>query len=223
MPTDRAFWLDTLPDGGHREQSHATPPHPLATLNVQGGLTLGDVTDLLRRAHDDDRSAIDALIALVYPDLHRMARARLAHDTPITLLDATSLVHEAYLRLRQVERIDVATRSEFMAYASRVLRSIVVDFARKRLAQRRGAGAAHLTLTSEVAAHIGADDADIAHVDDVLEALADTDPRLRSVVEMRYFAGFSEREIAAALSVTERTVRRDWQRARLLLSVSLRH
>jgi RNA polymerase sigma factor (TIGR02999 family) len=150
-----------------------------------------------------------------------MAQARLARDATITLLDATSLVHEAYLRLQQVEHIDLGSRAEFMAYASRVLRSVIVDFARRRLAQRRGGDAVHLTLATEAADHIGADDTDILRVDEALRALADTDPRLRSVVEMRYFAGLSEQEIADALGVTERTVRRDWQRARLLLSVSL--
>ena len=182
---------------------------------------MGDVTDLLRRVHDDDRAAIDDLFAFVYADLRRMAQARLARDATITLLDATSLVHEAYLRLQQVEHIDLGSRAEFMAYASRVLRSVIVDFARRRLAQRRGGDAVHLTLATEAADHIGADDTDILRVDEALRALADTDPRLRSVVEMRYFAGLSEQEIADALGVTERTVRRDWQRARLLLSVSL--
>jgi RNA polymerase sigma factor (TIGR02999 family) len=193
----------------------------MPALNVERGSKLGDVTDLLRRVREDDRSAMDAVFALVYADLRRMAQRRLAHDAPVTLLDATSLVHEAYLRLRQVEHIDFANRAVFMAYASRVLRSVIVDFARKRLAQRRGREAVHMTLTSEAVDDIGADDTDIVRVDEALQALADTDPRLRSVVEMRYFGGLSEQEIADALDVTERTVRRDWQRARLLLSVSL--
>lgn len=191
-------------------------------LNVERGSKLGDVTDLLRQVREDDRSAMDAVFALVYADLRQMAQRRLAHDAPVTLLDATSLVHEAYLRLQQVGHIDLANRVVFMAYAARVLRSVIVDFARKRVAQRRGGEAVHMTLTTEGADQLGADDTDIVRVDEALQALADTDPRLRSVVEMRYFGGFSEREIADALGVTERTVRRDWQRARLLLSVALR-
>ncbi len=182
---------------------------------------MGDATDRLRPVHEDNRDAIDEMFAIAYADLHRMAQALLARDAPITLLDATSLVHEAYLRLRQAGRIDLAGRAEFMAYGSRVLRSIVVDFARKRLTQRRGGAAVHLTLTSGAADFIGGDDADIVRVDEALQALAGTDPRLHAVVEMRYFAGFSEQEIAGVLGVAERTVRRDWQRARLLLSVSL--
>lgn len=183
---------------------------------------MSDVTDLLRRVRDDDRAAFDQLFAIVYGDLHRMAQARLASDSPITLLDPTSLVHEAYLRLRDAARLDLASRMQFIAYAARVLRSIIVDFARQRLAQRRGGAAVHLTLTSGLAREIGADDSDIVHIDEALEVLAESDPRLRSVVEMRYFAGLGEQEIAAALEVTERTVRRDWQRAKLLLSVSLK-
>ena len=102
---------------------------------------MSDVTDLLRRVRDDDRVAFDQLFSIVYGDLHRMARARLVADTPITLLDPTSLVHEAYLRLRDAARLDLTSRMQFIAYAARVLRSIIVDFARQRLAQRRGGAA----------------------------------------------------------------------------------
>jgi RNA polymerase sigma factor (TIGR02999 family) len=103
-----------------------------------------------------------------------------------------------------------------------VLRAIIVDFARRRGAERRGGGQVHLTLSTEVAASIGAAEEDIERVNDALLELEHSDPRLKQVVEMRYFGGLTEAEIADALGITERTVRRDWERARLLLSVSLK-
>jgi RNA polymerase sigma factor (TIGR02999 family) len=183
---------------------------------------LGDVTDLLRRARGADRAAIDELVALIYPDLHRMAQARLAANDTITLLDTTSMVNEVYLRLHQAARIDAVCRGQFLAYASQVMRSVIVDFARKRRADRRGGGAPNVTLATEVLDGRTSTDDDIERIDDALRELETTDPRLKQVVEMRFFGGFTEPEIAEALGVTERTVRRDWERARMLLSVSLR-
>jgi RNA polymerase sigma factor (TIGR02999 family) len=183
---------------------------------------MSDVTVLLNRIAGSDREALDVLFELLYSDIHRMARARLHDNGPITMLDTTSLAHEAYLRLQGVGRIDLDSRGRFMAYVSQVLRSVIVDFARKRSAERRGGGQAHLTLNTDIAGSIGNHDEDILRVNDALDELDKTDPRLRQVVEMRYFAGLSEQEIAGALGLNERTVRRDWERARLLLSVSLK-
>lgn len=183
---------------------------------------MSDVTVLLRKLADNDKAAIDSLFEVLYPDLHRMARARLAENGPNTLLDTTSLAHEAYLRLKNAGRIDLDSRGRFMAYCSQVLRAIIVDFARKRNAERRGGGQHHLTLSTEVADSVGAADDDIERVNDALLELEKSDPRLKQVVEMRYFGGLTESEVAEALGITERTVRRDWERARLLLSVSLK-
>ena len=183
---------------------------------------MSDVTTLLHRIAENDREALDRLFELLYADIHRMARARLADNGPLTLLDTTSLAHEAYLRLQGAGRIDLDCRGRFMAYVSQVLRSVIVDFARKRSAERRGGGHANLTLNTEVAGSIGNQDEDIIRINDALDELDKSDPRLRQVVEMRYFAGLTEQEIAAALGVTDRTIRRDWERARLLLSVSLK-
>jgi RNA polymerase sigma factor (TIGR02999 family) len=183
---------------------------------------MGDVTELLRRARAEDRRAIDQIIALVYPDLHRMARARLAGNDTITLLDATSMVHEVYLRLQQASRIEAESRGQFMAYASQAMRSVIVDFARKRRAERRGGGNADVTLATEILDGSMSTDEDIERVDEALKELETTDPRLKQVVEMRFFGGLTEAEIGEALGLTERTVRRDWERAKMLLSVSLR-
>lgn len=183
---------------------------------------MGEVTQLLQRVREDDPEALNRLFAVVYDDLHRLARSKLAHNSPLTLLDATSLVHEAYLRLRQAGQIDLDSRGRFMAYSARVLRAIIVDFARRRSTEKRGGEVVHITLNTEVAASVGCTDDDVERIDAALDELEATDPRLKQVIEMRYFAGLTEAEVADALGVTERTVRRDWQRARLLLSVALK-
>jgi RNA polymerase sigma factor (TIGR02999 family) len=183
---------------------------------------MGEVTELLKRIRQNDQAALDELVTLVYPDLHRMARNRLAQNDTITLLDATSMVHEAYLRLQGSGRIDAQSRPQFFVYAAQVLRSVMVDFARKRRAERRGGGQANVTLSEELAAGLGGTDEDIERVNDALDDLAESDPRLKHVVEMRYFGGFNDQEIAEALGVTDRTVRRDWERAKMLLSVALK-
>ena len=183
---------------------------------------MAEVTELLKRIRHNDQAALDELVTLVYPELHRMARNRLAQNDTITLLDATSMVHEAYMRLHGTGRIDAQSRPQFFVYAAQVLRSVMVDFARKRRAERRGGGSANVTLSDDLAAGIGGTDDDIERVNEALDDLAESDPRLRHVIEMRYFGGFNDQEIAESLGVTDRTVRRDWERAKLLLSVALR-
>jgi RNA polymerase sigma factor (TIGR02999 family) len=183
---------------------------------------MGDITELLRRAAANDRGAMDEVFALLYDDVHRMARTRLAGNQPITLLDTTGLAHEAYLRLRNAGGIHATCRGQLMAYVSQVLRAVIVDFARRRSAERRGGRQEHVTLNTDLADSVAAADADVEHVADALEVLEAADPRLRQVVEMRYFGGMNDAEIADALGLTPRTVGRDWQRARLLLTVALK-
>jgi RNA polymerase sigma factor (TIGR02999 family) len=183
---------------------------------------MSDVTVLLKRAAANDRGAIDELFVLLYDDVNRMARARLAENSPITLLDATSLAHEAYLRLRNAQRIDVENRAHFLAYVAQVLRSIIVDFARRRSAARRGGAQPHVPLDTDLAESLTDADREVERVDDALLVLEHSDPRLERVVELRYFGGMSDSEIAEVLGVTTRTVSRDLARARLLLSVELK-
>jgi RNA polymerase sigma factor (TIGR02999 family) len=182
-----------------------------------------DITKLLQKARDaPDQAIIDEIFSHLYPDLHRMAAARLAKNGTITQLDATSMVHETYERLRNVGQIDAACRGQFMAYSSQIMRSVIIDFVRKRRAERRGGEAIHVTLSTGVLNRAGSNDEDVERINDALVELESVDPRLKQVVEMRYFGGFEEREIAEALGVTDRTVRRDWERAKLLLQVSIR-
>lgn len=135
------------------------------------------------------------------------------------MLDTSSLVNEWYLRFAEAKGAELQDRIHFMRYASRVMRSVIVDFARRRLAQRRGGRAPHFTLQVRDVGNAG--EAEIVRVHEALEELSKLDPRMAQVVEMRYFAGLNEREIAEALDVAERTVRRDWEKARLWLARAL--
>jgi len=163
--------------------------------------------------------SVRTLFPALYPELRRLARSRLAAGGRHTLLDTSSLVHEAFLRMQRGGGVSVADREHFMAYAATTMRSVVIDFVRRRRALQRGGDVAHVTLDTRAAEEIGAaTDDDILDVHEALQTLAEVDARLVKVVEMRYFAGLSDAEIGAALGITDRTVRRDWERARLLLA-----
>ena len=183
----------------------------------------GDITNLLSRAREGDRGAMDELVGTLYLELHRMAHARLAQNSTITLLDTTSMVHETYLRLRSAGRIEAESRGQFLAYVAHVMRSVIVDVVRKRLAERRGGGVADVTLAIELLDGSQITDDDIERVNEAVLELEKSDPRLKQIVEMRFFVGLTEEEIAEALGISDRTVRRDWERARMLLSVALQH
>jgi RNA polymerase sigma factor (TIGR02999 family) len=180
------------------------------------------LTDLIRRAQDGDKAALRFVFDATYAELRGLARARLRKGSRNTLLDTTSLVHEAFLRFADAGRLHIGDRQHFLRYASHVMRSVIVDFVRERLAQRRGGDAVHVTLNSEIADVPGAGESEILQIHEALEELAQHDARLVQVVEMRYFAGMTETEIAAALGVNDRTVRRDWQKAKLLLADALK-
>jgi RNA polymerase sigma factor (TIGR02999 family) len=183
---------------------------------------VSEITELLRRVSDGDAAARDALFEVLYQDLRKLARARLRRSETITLLDTTSLVHESYLRYLNARELEFADRGKFYAYAASVMRSIVVDEVRKRNAERRGGSAEHVELNTGTADAPAPEDDQIIRVHEALEELAALDQRLASVVEMRYFAGLTEQDIAACLGVTERTVRRDWDKARTLLFAALK-
>jgi len=170
---------------------------------------------------DGSSDAGQELFSLMYRELRQLAHSRLQKNEPITLLDTTSLVHETYLRVAKAGRMEISDRAQFLAYAAHVMRSIVVDFVRQRRAERRGGAQERVTLDTRAADSIGAPEEEILRVSDALDELAKVDERLVKVVEMRYFAGLTDEDIAAALDVNERTVRRDWQKARMILSLAL--
>lgn len=180
------------------------------------------ITDLIAGARRGDSGALDQIFLVAYDDLHALASARLQSAGRDGLLDTTSLVHESYLRFVQTGDLKPEDRPHFLNYAGRVMRAVIVDFARERLAQRRGEGTLHVTLNTEVADSLGgAGEEEILRVHEALEELAKHDERLVPLVEMRYFGGLSEEEIAASLDVDVRAVRSDWESARLLLAQAL--
>lgn len=183
---------------------------------------MSEINELLRRLNAGDPTARDSLFAFLYQDLRKLARSRLRRNETITLLDTTSLVHESYLRLLNARGLEFADRGRFFAYAASAMRSIVVDEVRKRHAERRGGSADHVALDTDVDDSLAQDDEQLIRVHEALEELAALDPRLAHVVEMRYFGGLTEVEIADSLGVTERTVRRDWDKARTLLFAALK-
>ena len=178
------------------------------------------VTELIRRAERGDVEAADRLFAATYADLRRLARARLRAGGRNTLLDTSSLVHESYLRFARAGRLELHDRVHFMRWAGRAMRSVIVDFARRRLAARRGGGAPPVRLATDFG-FVSSGESEILRVHDALEAMAARDQRMASIVEMRYFGGMTESEIAEAVGLTERTVRRDWEKARLFLREAL--
>ena len=179
-----------------------------------------EITVLLDAARDGDRGALDRVLATLYQELHTMARRQLAGQHGHTL-DATALVHEAYLKLIGRREAQFDDRAHFFAYAASAMRSVVVDYARQRLAQKRGGDLHRVAeLPEDIEGGLRLDEETLG-LDVALTRLADVDAKLAQVVELRYFAGLSEAEIATLLKRSERSVRRDWQKARLYLLASL--
>jgi RNA polymerase sigma factor (TIGR02999 family) len=181
----------------------------------------GQITQLLHRMRDGDAGARNRLFELAYKELERLAHVRLYHGGRSNMLDTTALVSEAYLRFIKSSELRSEDRRSFFAFASQVMRNVIVDTARTRLAQRRGGGAAELTLSTQLMEHLSSGEEAILDVHDALLVLEQAEPRLAQLVEMRYYGGYTETEIAETLGVTERTVQRDWKKARLLLKAAL--
>jgi len=191
-----------------------------ATFPVQDH-PMAELTQLLEAIRAGNSGAIDQVFTLTYHELHEMAHQRLHRSNRVTSLDTTSLVHECYLRLVRLGQLKTQDRTHFLAYAARVMRSIVVDFVRQRLAKRRGGDEIRVTLGTDIGCSTAVSEEQIMQVDEALQELAVLDPRLVEVVEMRYFAGFTVEQIAESRGVTTRTIRRDWEKARLLLYAAL--
>jgi RNA polymerase sigma factor (TIGR02999 family) len=183
------------------------------------------ITLLLQRAAGGDRAALDAVYASLYPDLKRIARSRLRQQGRGDSVSTTMLVHESFVRLVGAHNLRLEDRRHFFAYAAKTMRNIIIDSAREHLAERRGGGAEHVTLGDADALQVvgsGASD-ELVRVNEALHELEAVDPELAELVEMRYFGGYTEVEIAELQGVTERTVRRRWDKARAWLFVALGH
>jgi RNA polymerase sigma factor (TIGR02999 family) len=184
---------------------------------------MDSVTELLAKSNAGDSTARGHLFEALYGELHRLARSQLNRaGNAAGSLDTTSLLHESYLKLIQVDQMAAVNRAHFFAYASKAMRSVIVDLVRERMAERRGGGVAAITLNTNIAESIAQKDEDWIRINDALEALAVVDERLVRVVEMRFFSGLTEKEIAEVLGLSERTVKRDWDKARLLLMAELK-
>lgn len=199
-------------------------PSPEASSNPAAeGTTAPAITQWLNEAAAGDRSALDRVFESLYPDMKRLARARLRQQGRGDDLGTTTLVHESFLRLVNARGLQVEDRQRFFAYAAKTMRHIIIDSAREHLAERRGAGAEHVTLGGDDALHVAAAAAseELINISEALSGLEAIAPDLAELVEMRYFGGYSEAEIADLQGITERSVRRRWDKARAWLFVAL--
>ena len=179
-----------------------------------------DITNLLRAWSAGDHAALDRLAERVYPELRRMARRYMKNERQSNTLQSTALVHEVYLRLVDVRTVEWRERAQFYAMAAQMMRRVLVDAARARGAQKRGGGAVNVNIddTAVLSPEL---DRSILALDEALTAFSRLAPRQARVVELRYFGGLTEEEIVAALDISPRTVRRDWDFAKAWLSREL--
>ncbi|HXS25362.1 MAG TPA: sigma-70 family RNA polymerase sigma factor [Gemmatimonadales bacterium] len=174
---------------------------------------MSDITGLLVAWRGGDQAAFDQLFPLVYDDLRQMAHRHLARERLDHSLATTDLVHEAYLRLVDQRRVDWVDRAHFLGVAAQAMRRILVDYARRYQAQKRGGKRQRVTLDDGIA--VADERADLlVALDEALDRLRGVDERLAQVVELRFFGGLSEPEAAEILGVTDRTIRRDWVKAK---------
>jgi len=176
----------------------------------------GEVTGLLLEWRGGNAGALDQLIPLLHAELHRIADRYTRRERADHTLQATALINEAYLRLIDAKRVNWRDRAHFLAIAARLMRQVLVDYARSRGYQKRGGGAVRVTLVEEIAA-VNEPDLELVALDDALQALAKFDERKGRVVELRSFGGLSVEETAAVLDVSPDTVMRDWKLAKAWL------
>jgi len=180
--------------------------------SVPGGISQA----LVRRAQAGDRGATDELFTSLYNELHRLARREVFRAGPQGMLSATTLLHEAYLDISRRDALAFADAGHFMAYAARAMRGLVIDRVRANGAQKRGGGLDITSLDTQVAGSCTEPEV-LEGISEALDALALLEPDLAQVVDLKFFCGFSMAEIAALKQVSERTVQRQWEKARLLL------
>jgi len=176
---------------------------------------MSEISGIIEDAGSPDGIAVDALWPAAYSELKALAHLRIREVNSARLIDTTALVHESWLKLSAAKFLKVENRYQFFAYASKVMRSVIVDIAKEQQRQKRGNGAIHVDLDSSLVD--GAARSEPLKVDEALDALEKFEPRLTKIVEMRYFGGLTETEIGEVLGLSSRTVRRDWEKARLLL------
>ena len=185
------------------------------------GADFSTVTLLIGAADRGDRAAADALFSTLYSELHRLAKRELSRQSLPVTLTATTLLHQAYLGMAEREGPSFPDCARFMGYASRVMRGLIIDHARNRQAQKRG-GQFEITSLGDDDLDGSADYQELKNISETLEELARVDPSLAEIVDLKFFCGFSFAEIAAMRAVSERTVQRNWEKARIYLHRKLR-
>ena len=175
-----------------------------------------NITQLLAKWRDGNQSALDELYPLVYDELHRLARRYMSRERKGHTLQTTALINEAYVRLVDQKNVHWANRSHFFAISAQIMRRILIDHARRHLYAKRGGGAQQVSL-EEVAAITPNASRELVRLDEALKSLAEMDPRRSQVVELRYFGGLNNEEIAGVLNISANTVTRDWNMARAWL------
>jgi len=169
----------------------------------------GQVSSLLRQWSGGEEQALEQLVPIIYKELRRLAHYHLRRERDGHTLQTTALVHEVYLRLRGQDEPRWEDRAHFFAVAARLMRRILVDYSRRRGAEKRGGASIHIPLDDALSIPVGKQ-FDLLALDEALDALSSVQPRKYQVVEMRFFAGLGAKEIAMVLKTTEATVRRDW-------------
>ena len=179
-----------------------------------------DVTQLLNKAQAGDRESLDRLLPIVYQELRRVAAAQLRNERENHTLQATALVHEAYLRLLEQREVDWRNRAHFFSIAAEMMRRILVNYAIQRKAQKRGDGATHIAL-DDALSYGEQTDLDVVALNEALEQLAQFDPEQARIVELRFFGGLTIEETAEVLGISDSHVKREWRMAKSWLKTRL--
>ena len=175
-----------------------------------------EITQLLAEWREGNQEALDELYPLVYDELHRLARRYMSRERKGHTLQTTALINEAYVRLVDQRSVQWANRSHFFAISAQIMRRILIDHARRHAYAKRGGGARQVSL-DETATVVLGDLSEFLRLDEALKSLAELDPRRSQVVELKYFGGLNNDEIAGVLKISENTVIRDWNMARAWL------
>ena len=178
-----------------------------------------DLKALIRSSENGDAKAREELFTVLYAELHNLAQRQLRRNASLTL-SPTMLLHETYLDMSSRASVAFPDRARFLAYASRAMRGLIIDYLRSRSAQKRGGGFEITVLPTEMPQNVESD-AELQRLGEAVDALASIEPRLAQVVDLKFFCGLTFQEIGAALGTSDRTVKRDWEKARILLQHEL--
>ena len=201
------------------DEPYVLPRSPIPTVAAEGLEPVdAPITELIQTADAGDRAAARELFAALYRELHAIAERELRRGGPDLTLGTTTLLHETYLNIANREGVRFPDRARFLAHASRAMRGLMIDYVRRRQAKKRG-GEFHITsITAEVVSERDVAAAEpLERLADALDNLGEVEPSLAQLVDLHFFCGFSLGEIAGIRNVSERTVQRDWRKARLLL------